>query len=106
MRRASDCSGTMPLLGCRCARLPRSSRAEMRLAALLLALSCLAGCGVKGPLYIPTPQQEREMAERDKRLEERRQREKAQQAQQQQQGLQPPKGQTPQAAPQDQPTQQ
>ena len=73
-------------------------RARMRTAVLLLALIGLAGCGIKGPLYIPTPQQEREMAEREKRLEERTQREKEQeQAKQQAQ-------QRPQSAPQPAPT--
>ena len=73
-------------------------RARMRAAVLLLALIGLGGCGIKGPLYIPTPQQQREMAEREKRLQERTQREKEQeQAQQQAQ-------QRPQSAPQPAPT--
>ena len=75
------------------------------LPVLMLAALLLQGCGLKGPLYLPTPQQEREVDEREKRLEEREQREK-----QQQQGVsqagQPtqsePGGQS-QAAPQPQP---
>ena len=51
------------------ARLSCAPRAVMRVVVLLLALICLAGCGLKGPLYLPTPQQEREMAEREKHLE-------------------------------------
>jgi predicted small lipoprotein YifL len=44
------------------------------LLCLLLAFF-LHGCGLKGPLYLPTPEQEREMAEREQRLREREQRE-------------------------------
>ena len=68
----------------------------MRTVVLLLALTSLVGCGIKGPLYIPTPQQQREMDEREKRLEERTQREKQQQQAQQQQQTQ----QRPQSGPQ------
>jgi len=50
-----------------------------RLVVVMLASALLPACGLKGPLYLPTPQQEREMAERKKRLEEREQREKQQQ---------------------------
>ena len=38
---------------------------------LVAAVVLLQGCGLRGPLYLPTPQQEREMAERKRRLEER-----------------------------------
>ena len=55
------------------------------LAVLLLAVALLPACGLKGPLYLPTPQQEKEMAERKKRLEEREQREKQEQQLQEQQ---------------------
>jgi predicted small lipoprotein YifL len=50
-----------------------------RLVVVMLASALLPACGLKGPLYLPTPQQEREIAERKKRLEEREQREKQQQ---------------------------
>jgi predicted small lipoprotein YifL len=53
--------------------------AHALVVVVLLASVLLSGCGLKGPLYLPTPQQEREMAERKKRLEEREQREKQQQ---------------------------
>ena len=49
------------------------------LLVLLLASTLLEGCGLKGPLYIPTPAEQREMAERKKHLEEREAREKQQQ---------------------------
>ena len=42
---------------------------------LLLAQVCSAGCGLKGPLYIPTAEQEREIAARKRALEERERRE-------------------------------
>ena len=41
------------------------------LLVVLIAAALLQGCGLRGPLYLPTPQQEREMAERQRRLEER-----------------------------------
>ncbi|HYL17488.1 MAG TPA: lipoprotein [Burkholderiales bacterium] len=49
------------------------------LVVLLLASALLQGCGLKGPLYIPTAAEQREMADRKKRLEEREAREKQQQ---------------------------
>jgi predicted small lipoprotein YifL len=60
------------------------------LLVVLLASALLQGCGLKGPLYLATPEEEREMAERKEQLEQRRQREKqerqqAEQARQQQQ---------------------
>jgi predicted small lipoprotein YifL len=71
-----------------------------RLVVVMLASALLPACGLKGPLYLPTPQQEREMAERKKRLEEREQREKQQQqtSQTQPPGQQkePPQSQPPQ----------
>jgi predicted small lipoprotein YifL len=56
------------------------------LVLLLLASAALPGCGLKGPLYLPTPAQQQEMAERKKLLEERTEREK-----QEEQQPQPPK---------------
>ena len=53
------------------------------LLVLLLAFVMLQGCGLKGPLYVPTLAEQREMAERKKRLEERQEKEKQQQQQQQ-----------------------
>ena len=51
----------------------------MRPALLALLLcSCLQGCGLKGPLYLPTVEEEREMAERERALREREQREREQ----------------------------
>ena len=49
------------------------------LLVLLLASALLQGCGLKGPLYIPTAAEQREMADRKKRLQEREAREKQQQ---------------------------
>lgn len=49
------------------------------LLVLLLASALLQGCGLKGPLYIPSAAEQREMADRKKRLEEREAREKQQQ---------------------------
>ena len=72
-----------------------------RLVVVMLASALLPACGLKGALYLPTPQQEREMAERKKRLEEREQREKQQQQTSQ---TQPPGQQT--EPPQSQPPQQ
>jgi predicted small lipoprotein YifL len=46
---------------------------------LLLAQACAAGCGLKGPLYIPTAEEERELAERKRALEERERREREEQ---------------------------
>jgi predicted small lipoprotein YifL len=59
------------------------------LALLLLASTLLPGCGLKGPLYLPTPAQQREMAERKKLLEERTEREKQEQQQEKQQTSMP-----------------
>lgn len=52
------------------------------LLLLLLATVLLSGCGLKGPLYLPTAAETREMEERRKLLEERRQREKLEQQKQ------------------------
>jgi predicted small lipoprotein YifL len=49
------------------------------LLLVLLASILLEGCGLKGPLYVPTAAEQREMAERKKQLEEREAREKQQQ---------------------------
>jgi predicted small lipoprotein YifL len=49
------------------------------LLVLLLASALLQGCGLKGPLYSPSAAEQREMADRKKRLEEREAREKQQQ---------------------------
>jgi predicted small lipoprotein YifL len=63
-----------------------------RLVVVMLASALLPACGLKGPLYLPTPQQEREIAERKKRLEEREERERQQQqTSQTQQPAQQPK---------------
>ena len=44
----------------------------MRSLFLVVALALLLqGCGLRGPLYLPTAEQEREQAERKRRLEER-----------------------------------
>jgi predicted small lipoprotein YifL len=44
----------------------------MRSLLLVLAFAALLqGCGLRGPLYISTPDEERELAERKRRLEER-----------------------------------
>ena len=44
----------------------------MRSLFLVVALVLLLqGCGLRGPLYIPTAEQEREQAERKRRLEAR-----------------------------------
>jgi len=44
----------------------------MRSLFLVLALALLLqSCGLRGPLYLPTAEQEREQAERKRRLEER-----------------------------------
>jgi len=59
------------------------------LLVLLLASVLLPGCGLKGPLYIPTADETREMAERKKLLEQRRQREKQEQQKQVTQPAQP-----------------
>jgi len=59
----------------------------VRTTALLLAVACLAGCGLKGPLYIPTEEQRQQLAERERLLKEREERErKAKQAEAQPQG--------------------
>jgi predicted small lipoprotein YifL len=52
---------------------------------LLLVSALLQGCGLKGPLYLPTAAEEREMAEHKQRLEERN--EKERQGQQRQTAL-------------------
>jgi predicted small lipoprotein YifL len=57
----------------------RPASSMRRLVVVMLASALLPACGLKGPLYLPTPQQEREIAERKKRLEEREEREKQQQ---------------------------
>lgn len=54
------------------------------LLVLLLASVLLPGCGLKGPLYIPTAAETREMEERKKLLEQRRQRERQEQQKQNQ----------------------
>jgi predicted small lipoprotein YifL len=41
----------------------------VRFAIMLLVL--LQGCGLKGPLYLPTEQQKRDMAQRERLLKER-----------------------------------
>jgi predicted small lipoprotein YifL len=51
------------------------------LLAVLFASALLQGCGLKGPLYLATPEEERELAERKEQLEQRRQREKQEQQQ-------------------------
>jgi len=43
---------------------------------VLLAQACASGCGLKAPLYIPTAEEEREVAERKRALEERERRER------------------------------
>jgi predicted small lipoprotein YifL len=44
---------------------------SMRSLLLVFAFAALLqGCGLRGPLYIPTPDEERELAERKRRLEE------------------------------------
>jgi predicted small lipoprotein YifL len=52
------------------------------LISWLLCAVLVQGCGLKGPLYLPTPAEKREMAERQKQLEERSEREKKEQQQQ------------------------
>lgn len=51
------------------------------LASSLLLVLMLQGCGLKGPLYIPTAAELQEIADRQKRLEERTAREKLEQQQ-------------------------
>ena len=60
-----------------------------RRAALFLALASLAGCGLKGPLYIPTAEQREELAERERLLREREERERAAKEAEAQQQSQP-----------------
>jgi predicted small lipoprotein YifL len=43
---------------------------------LLMVQACASGCGLKAPLYIPTAEEERELAERKRALEERERRER------------------------------
>lgn len=50
------------------------------LLALLLGLA-LQGCGLKGPLYLPTAEERRETAEREQALKEREARERTERAQ-------------------------
>ena len=55
---------------------PHARLAQMRasppvLIAGLLALACTGGCGLKGPLYLPTAEQQRETAKREAALAER-----------------------------------
>jgi len=71
----------------------------MRVVALLFAVACLAGCGLKGPLYIPTPAQQRESAEREERLKERQQREREEELDAQQTQQDRAKDVSPQAPP-------
>jgi predicted small lipoprotein YifL len=52
------------------------------LFSCLLCAVLVQACGLKGPLYLPTPAEKREMAEREKQLEERSEREKKEQQQQ------------------------
>jgi len=73
----------------------------VRSFAWVLAFATLAGCGMKGPLYIPTQEQRRETAERERLLHEREERRRA--AQQQAPAPQVP---APQAAPAQPQTQQ
>jgi predicted small lipoprotein YifL len=66
----------------------------VRRVALFVALASLAGCGLKGPLYIPTAKQREELAERKRLLREREERERAAkeaEAQQQTQPTAPPR---------------
>jgi predicted small lipoprotein YifL len=56
-------------------------RALRRTVVILsIAQVCASGCGLKGPLYIPTAEEERELAERKRALEERERRERKGQA--------------------------
>jgi len=41
------------------------------LRCAIMVLMLLHGCGLKGPLYIPTAKQKKEMAERERLLKER-----------------------------------
>jgi predicted small lipoprotein YifL len=51
----------------------------MRSLLLVLAFAALVqGCGLRGPLYLPTPEEEREQAARKARLEERQRIERSQ----------------------------
>jgi predicted small lipoprotein YifL len=58
------------------ARLARMRALRRTAILLLIAQACGAGCGLKGPLYLPTAEEEREMAERERALEERERRER------------------------------
>jgi predicted small lipoprotein YifL len=55
----------------------------LRRTVLVLSIAqvcaCASGCGLKGPLYIPTAEEERELAERKRALEERERREREEQ---------------------------
>ena len=42
-----------------------------RVRCAIMVLMLLHGCGLKGPLYIPTEKQKKEMAERERLLKER-----------------------------------
>lgn len=50
----------------------------MRVALLCLLAFLLHGCGLKGPLYLPNPEEAQEIAERERKLKEREQREQEQ----------------------------
>jgi predicted small lipoprotein YifL len=51
----------------------------MRSLLLVLAFAALVqGCGLRGPLYLPTAEEEREQVERQRRLEERQRIERSQ----------------------------
>ena len=63
---------------------------RLRFSWILCAMLVQA-CGLKGPLYLPTPAEKREMAERQKQLEERSEREKKEQQQPASQPEQPQK---------------
>jgi predicted small lipoprotein YifL len=51
----------------------------MRGVKLAILLLLLQGCGLKGPLYLPTEQQKHETAERERLLREREARRAAEQ---------------------------
>ena len=53
----------------------------MRKLWVALLLAALLGCGLKGPLYIPTEEQRRETAERERLLREREEQRRAAQQQ-------------------------
>jgi len=51
-----------------------------RLAPLIVILLLTEACGIKGPLYIPTPEQERKAEERKQRREAAKRRDAGQSA--------------------------